>query len=260
MASSFQIIAFCLLTVTAPAFAGNQIYRYADDSGTLNFTNEWNLIPEKYRNEAVPLEPEASPPVLSPAPQPVLRVVTATSEYRMGDHDTWTGATRMAIDDAKRQTLEQAATYLESVTEVKNLDVTRDEIRTYTAGIVMVLNQQTSTRFEDGEVVIHVDLTAQVDEQEVIQAITALRENESAKEELLSLRAKTDQLRLQLETANQALASTSRPKQAQPLMLQGHLQAGAAASQSQTEPDTLTTETGFPSSLARLRHSLSGAH
>src|SRR5215468_11266872 len=116
-----QLLVICLLSLAAPAFAGNQIYRYTDDSGTVNFTTELYSIPEKYRSKAVPLEPEASPPVQ----QPVLRVVTSSAEYRMGDHDTRMDATRMAIDDAKRQALEQAATYLESVTEVKNLDVTR---------------------------------------------------------------------------------------------------------------------------------------
>ena len=255
MTSASQIIVICLLSLAAPVFASNQIYRYTDDTGTVNFTTELYSIPEKYRSKAVPLEPETvTPPIV----QPVLRVVTSSSEYRMGDHDTRTDATRLAIETAKRDALEQVATYLESVTEVKNLDVTRDEIRTYTAGIVMVLNQQTSTRLEDGEIVIHVDLTAQVDEHEVIQAIASLRENESAKQELITLRIKTDQLRQQLHAANQALATANTPEQVQALTIQrqqllDRVQADALIAQA------LTTETGSPSSLARLRRFLSGA-
>ena len=258
MASFSQIVVFCLLSLATPAFASNQIYRYTDDSGTLNFTTELYSIPKKYRNQAVLLELEVSPPVQTPLLQPMLRVVTSSGEYRMGNHDTRIDATRLAIDDAKRQALEQVATYLESMTEVKNLDVTRDEIRTYTAGIVMVLNQQTSTRLEDGEIVIHVDLTAQVDEHEVIQAIASLRENESAKQELITLRIKTDQLRQQLHAANQALATANTPEQVQALTIQrqqllDRVQADALIAQA------LTTETGSPSSLARLRRFLSGA-
>ncbi|MET0516473.1 MAG: hypothetical protein ABW047_14235, partial [Nitrospiraceae bacterium] len=173
-----RIIVFYLITAAVPALAGNQIYRYKDDSGTLNFTTEWYSIPEKYRSEAVALEPEA--PARPQRQESAVRVVTATADYRMGEHDTKMDATRLTIEAAKRQALEQVAMYLESVTEVKNLDVTRDEIRTYTAGIVTVLNQQTRTRLEDGGVVIHVDLTAQVDQDEVVQAINALRENERA--------------------------------------------------------------------------------
>jgi hypothetical protein len=264
MASSSEIVVFCLLSLATPAFAGNQIYRYTDDSGTLNFTTEWHRIPEKYRNQAVPLKLEVSPPVATPPLQPMLRVVTSSGEYRMGDHDTRMDATRLAIDDAKRQALEQVVIYLESITEVKNLDVTRDEIRTYTAGIVMVLNQQTSTRLEDGEIVIHVDLTAQVDEHEVIQAIASLRENESAKQELITLRIKTDQLRQQLHAANQALATANTPEQVQALTIQrqqllDRIQADALIAQAKTETAALATETGSPSSLARLRRFLSGA-
>ena len=213
-----RIIVFCLLTAAVPAFAGNQIYRYKDDSGTLNFTTEWHSIPEKYRSEAIALAPEAPPP--PHRQEPAIRVVTATADYRMGDHDTRMDATRMAIEAAKRQALEQVATYLESVTEVKNLDVTRDEIRTYTAGIVTVLNQQTRTRLEDGGVVIHVDLTAQVDQDEVILAINALRENERATQELASLRTEAEQLRQQLDAANVALASANTAEQVHALTLQ----------------------------------------
>src|SRR6058998_64448 len=50
--------------------------------------------------------------------------------------------------------------------------------------VVTVLDQQVSTRLEGETVVIHADLTAQVDPNEVAQAITALREDESAKQEL----------------------------------------------------------------------------
>jgi hypothetical protein len=260
MASSSEIVVFCLLSLATPAFAGDQIYSYTDDSGALNFTTERDWIPEQYRNQAVPLKLEVSPPVETP-PLPLLRVVTSSGEYRMGDHDSRIDATWLAIDDAKRQALEQIAVYLESITQVKDLDVTRDEIRAYTAGIVMVLKQQTSTRLEDGEIVIHVDLTAQVDEQEVIQAIAALRENESAKQELVSLRTKTDQLRQQLNAANQALAMANTPAQIQALTIQrqrllDRMQADALIAQAKTETAALATETGSPSSLARLRHFL----
>ena len=220
MRSSLRLVAFLLLTAAVPAFAGNQIYRYKDESGTVNFTNELYSIPEKYRGDAVPLMPEGASPVDRAKKEPALRVVTATAEYRLGDHDTRLDATRMAIDAAKRQALEQVATYLESVTEVKELDVTRDEIRTYTAGVVTVLNQQTSTRLENGAVVVRVNLTAQVDQDEVIVAINTLRENESAARELVSLRTETEQLRQRLEDASQALASARSAEQVQALTVQ----------------------------------------
>jgi len=167
MLSSTRLIAFFLLTVAVQAFAGSQIYRYKDDSGTVNFTNELYSIPEKYRAGAVALMPETPSPLEKPKGPPAIR-----------------------------------------------------EIRSYTAGIVTVLNQRTSTRLEDGAIIIHVDLTAQVDQDEVILAIHALRENESATLELASLRTETEQLRQRLDTANQALTVANTAEQVHALTLQ----------------------------------------
>ncbi|HKT33757.1 MAG TPA: DUF4124 domain-containing protein [Nitrospira sp.] len=263
MASSSYIVILCLLSLAAPAFANSQIFRYTDDSGTLNYTNDWKRIPEQYRNRAVPLEPDRPPPVETPAQPPLFRIVTSVGEYRMTKYDTRIEATRMAIEDAKRQALERAAMYLESVTEVHNLDVTRDEIRTYSAGMVRVLNQRITTRLEDGDIVVHVDLTAQVDEHEVIQAITSLRENESVKQELIALQAKTDQLRQEVQAANQALAAASTPEQVQALTLErqqllDRMQADALMARAKTGKSPVTAETEYPSSLARLKRFLAG--
>ncbi|HEY6085483.1 MAG TPA: hypothetical protein VIU63_08800, partial [Nitrospira sp.] len=96
----------------------------------------------------------------------------------MGDRDTREDAVRLATEAAKRDALEQVATYLESVTVVEGVTVTKDEIKTYTAGLVLVLDQQTNLTLDGDIVVVKVELVAQVDTEEVAQAITALRENE----------------------------------------------------------------------------------
>ena len=238
-----QMLILSLVFAVSHSFAASQIYTYRDDSGTPNFTTELDTIPEKYRSQVVPLNFDTSSPVevaVPSLPPAAVRVVTASGEYRMGDHDTRADAVRLAIEAAKRQALEQVATYLESVIEVKNLDVTRDDIRTYTAGVVMVLNQEVTTRLEGETVVIHADLTAQVDPNEVAQAITALRENESAKNELVALRTEVDLLHQQLDTTNQALATAVSPDQVQTLNQQrqdllNQLQTNALISQAWTD-------------------------
>jgi hypothetical protein len=67
MTSSSWVVVFCLLSLATPAFANNEIYRYTDDSGTLNFTTELYQIPQKYRDQAVPLQFGVSPPVEGPS-------------------------------------------------------------------------------------------------------------------------------------------------------------------------------------------------
>src|SRR5690349_24238596 len=103
MRSGVRLIAFLLLTMAVQASGGDHIYRYKDDSGTVHFTTEFYSIPEKYRSQVVPPAPEPSPPVERHTREAALRIVTASGEYRMGDHDTRVDAARMAIEAAKRQ-------------------------------------------------------------------------------------------------------------------------------------------------------------
>lgn len=90
-------------------------------------------------------------------------MVHATGEYSMGDNDTRTDAKRLALLDAKRLALERAGTYIESITEVKNLALAKEEIRAYTAGIVEVVELATRTVLEGHTTVIRVDVTAKID-------------------------------------------------------------------------------------------------
>ncbi|MGQ0810524.1 MAG: hypothetical protein ACT4OO_04785 [Nitrospiraceae bacterium] len=168
------------------------------------------------------------------------RIVTGTGEHRMGDRDTREDAIQLATEAAKRNALEQVSTYLESVTVVTDLNMTRDEIRMYTAGVVMVQDQQISTFLEGETVVIRVDLIAEVDEEDVAQAITALRKNDDARLELVTVKAELDQLQQELEAANKALAAASTPEQVKEISgqrqeLLNKVQSNAMVSQAWTD-------------------------
>lgn len=176
---------------------------------------------------------------LSPASAEI-RVVASQGEHRMGDRDTREDAVRLATVAAKRDALEQVATYLESVTVVENMGVTRDEIRTYTAGLVLVLDQQASLMLDGDTVVVTVALTAQIDTEEVTQAIAALRENEDVRPQLVALQLEIDGLHHELETLNQTLAQASTIDQVQQATVQrqellNRVQSNAMMSQAWTD-------------------------
>lgn len=182
-----------------------------------------------------------------------IRVVNAQGEHRMGDRDTREDAVRLATEAAKRNALEQVATYLESVTVVSDMDVTKDEIRTYTAGLVIVLNQRISTALDGDVVVITADLLAQMDTEEVARAITALRENEDARVQLAELKQENEQLQEELKSANQALGNASTPDQIQQAAhkrkeIIDRVQSNAMVSQAWTNW-VLVSPVGFPQSL-----------
>ncbi len=181
-----------------------------------------------------------------------VRVVTAQGEYRMGDRDTRVDAIRLATEAAKRNALEQVAIYLESITIVDGMDVTKDEIRTYTAGLVLVLEQKTDTTLNGDSIVVRTDLVAQIDTEEVRQAIAALRENEDARHQLVSLQQENDQLQQDLDAANQALAQASTAEQTQQATQQrqdilNRVQSNAMVSQVWTDW-VLVSPAGYSSS------------
>jgi tetratricopeptide (TPR) repeat protein len=135
-----------------------------------------------------------------------VRTVEATGEYRMGDNDTRNDARKLALLDAKRLALEQAGTYLQSVTEVKNLMLSRDDINTYTAGILEVVDQKEQTAIEGNTTIVRIEVTVHIDTAKVAQQIAALRENSATKNELTELKAEMDRLRELVTKQNQELA------------------------------------------------------
>lgn len=144
-----------------------------------------------------------------------IRIVNAQGEHRMGNRDTREDAIRLATEAAKRNALEQVATYLESVTVVHDMDVTKDEIRSYSAGLVLVLNQQIVTMLDGDVVVVKAELLAQMDTEEVARAIAALRENEDARVQLAALKQENEQLHEELKAVNHALGNAATAEQAQ---------------------------------------------
>lgn len=172
--------------------------------------------------------------------QAEIRTISAQGEYRMGPRDTKDDAIRLATESAKRHALEQVATYLESVTVVNAMDVTQDEIRTYTAGSVMVLDQHTTTMRDGDTMVVHVRLLTQIDTEEAAQAIVALRENEDARLQLAALKRDHERLQRELSAANRAMADAAASDQTMQLTRQRReilhrVQSNAMVSQAWTD-------------------------
>ena len=234
--------------LTSPTLAATTIYSYTTDEGVPTFTNELESVPEKYRDQLTQQDLDQQVARNTPPPAPAAdsqmrsadtRTVNASGEYRMGDYDSRADANRLALEAAKKDALEQVATYIERITEVRDFTVTRDEIRSFTAGIVKVIDQTVTTRLEQDQLIIRVDLTAEIDPHDVMQAIAALRENDQARQELLALRAETDRLQEQVDATNRALAAASTPSDVQLYQDQrqdmlDQLQANALLSQAWT--------------------------
>jgi tetratricopeptide (TPR) repeat protein len=123
--------------------------------------------------------------------------------YRASEDDSRNSSRVIALREVKRLLLEELGTYLESETEVKNFQLTKDQITTLTAGIV-----QTEIVEEkwDGHVYW---LKAKIiaDSDKVVQSVDTLRKDREKTKELETMRRKSDELLQEVEKLRKELAS-----------------------------------------------------
>lgn len=175
--------------------------------------------------------PAATPTHAAPAAptQSGVEEIEVTGRYYLGDNDTRIDGHRLALMDAKRTALEKAGTYVESISEVKDFQLTRDDIRTYTAGIVEV----TETDEPKYELIgkqerCTVTVKVRVDKDEVAKKIAALRKDKEATQQLKEARANTvenekkvAELNRQLKKAKKGSPAAKRAKESRDHALAG---------------------------------------
>lgn len=89
--------------------------------------------------------------------------VYADYQYLMGDNDTKSDAKRICFIEAKRLCLEKAGTYVESNVNVENYQVTKDEIKTYSASVLKVEIVKEETKIVGESMAIAMQVMAIVD-------------------------------------------------------------------------------------------------
>jgi hypothetical protein len=109
--------------------------------------------------------------------------------YQASEADSKQSSRVMALEQLKRLLLEELGTYLESHTEVKGYQLTRDEITTLTGGVVQTQIMQ--ERWDGEKYWLRAKIEA--DPDDVAKKIAALREDRDRSEELMDRRKKLDE-------------------------------------------------------------------
>jgi hypothetical protein len=155
--------------------------------------------------------------------------IEATGRYHLGDNDTKLDGRRLALLEAKRNALEKAGTYVESITEVKDFQLTRDDIRTYTAGIIET-EEVGEPKWEmlGSTLRCTVTVKARVDKDNMMNRIASLRKDKEATQELREARKKTEEnerkvadLNKQLKKAKKGSPAAKRAKESRDNALAG---------------------------------------
>lgn len=98
-----------------------------------------------------------------PEVYPASEIISASYKYTMGDNDTKNDAKRICFLEAKRLAIEKAGTYIESTTEIKNFQLTMDEIKTFAGAIVKVDITSEEIKFIGENPTIFMTVKAEVD-------------------------------------------------------------------------------------------------
>jgi len=112
--------------------------------------------------------------------------------YQAGDEDSKNSCRVIALREVKRLLLEELGTYLEAETEVKNFQMTKDQIVTLTAGIVRTELIEEKWNTANFQYWLKAKITA--NPQDVTKAIDTLRKDRAKVKELEGLRKKSEEL------------------------------------------------------------------
>ncbi len=162
-----------------------------------------------------------SPAILPPnnfLPAPVvfaeMRTIEADGYYIMGDdlEENQGVAKERAREDAKRAASEKVGVFIESISEVKNSELTRDEIRTISANILKVISAPVMPEVSGESIKFHCHITVTVDTSNVTDQLLQdrqkldelLRQNKEQAAEIDRLNAEIKNLRDKFKNASES--------------------------------------------------------
>jgi tetratricopeptide (TPR) repeat protein len=126
--------------------------------------------------------------------------------YQASEIDSKVSCRVISLELVKRLLLEELGVYLESHTEVKNFQLTKDKITVLTAGIVRAEILDESWDGNTLKYFLKAKIT--VDPDSIIKSIDRIRNDQKKTKELEDVRKKADQAMEEIERLNKDLSST----------------------------------------------------
>ena len=141
--------------------------------------------------------------VLPPVAFAEVQTFSATHTYTLGDDDSRNTARQKCLAEAKRKILEQAGVYIESVSEVKDLQLTKDKITSFAAAVMQVKDTKEEVGFQQGHMTMMLTLKADVDLAEVRKQLAARQVDAGVRDDVATQKERLKRLEAQLEAMQQ---------------------------------------------------------
>lgn len=131
--------------------------------------------------------------------------------YQASEADSKLSSRTIALEQVKRLLLEELGTYLMSETEVKNLELTKDQITSFTAGIVMTVIVE--EKWDGKSYFLKAKIST--DTTELLGSIDRLRRNQEQSKNLEEMREKTERALKEIEKLKKEIGKGAGDKVSQ---------------------------------------------
>jgi len=133
--------------------------------------------------------------------------IFANFKYTMGDNDTKNDAKRICFLEAKRLAIEKAGTYIESSTEIKNYNLTRDEIKTFAGAIVKIEIASEEIKFVGENQIIFMTVKADVDISSFRERVKQIKSDSELEKKVIDQQRQLQGMEDKLKNLQQQLST-----------------------------------------------------
>lgn len=135
--------------------------------------------------------------------------------YQASEDDSRNSSRTLALREVKRLLLEELGTYLESLTEVQNFQLTKDQITTLTAGIVQT--EIIADKWDGDSLKYWLKTKIVADSDQVIKSIDSLRKDRTRTKELEKVRKQAEDLLIENQRLRKVLSVATFDRKPQEL-------------------------------------------
>ncbi|WP_461209057.1 hypothetical protein [Desulfocurvus sp. DL9XJH121] len=112
------------------------------------------------------------------------RIIEARHTYVLGENDTRAQARRLCFEEARRKAVEQAGTWVESETRVRDMALSTDEVRTFASALVRAELVQETFLAQGDTFAVQCQVRAEVDADSLGKKLAAFAEDPVRRERL----------------------------------------------------------------------------
>ena len=148
------------------------------------------------------------------------QTITATHTYVMGGRDSKDEARALCYMTAKRKVLEQAGVLIESSSEVRNFDLTKDQISSYSEAILSVEVVKEAFEFHNGTNSLTLTVKANVDMAEVRKRLAEIVADKGLQAKVDAQQQQIRKMEQQLQALNEKLSGASAGSESMPFLVE----------------------------------------